>query len=115
MNREISSLVEAFRGELEGCHGFLDTTGCPRSIGGRVLTLKDRIQTLALADQQYEGVVGGVLGELRALKWLADEYDEFGYVMQPDAPLPELAARLHGILAQLQTSQKKPRRRHSAR
>ena len=58
MDREVGALVEAFRGELEGCHQFLDQTGCPRSINGKALTLKDRIMVLVAADHEYVGQVG---------------------------------------------------------
>ena len=70
MDREVGALVEAFRGELEGCHQFLDQTGCPRSINGKALTLKDRIMVLVAADHEYVGQVGDAIREVRSIKGL---------------------------------------------
>lgn len=57
MDREIAKLVEAFRNELDGCHHYLDEAGCPRSIGDRILTLKERIHVLVLADKLQVAVL----------------------------------------------------------
>jgi len=36
-----------------------------------------------------------------AILKLCEQYDEFGRVFDPEANLPELAARVHGIVAEL--------------
>lgn len=102
MDREVGALVQAFQTELEGCHRFLDEAGCPRAINGKALTLKDRIQTLVLADQQYVGEVDVMLREVRALKWIADTFAEFGRTHDPEGPLPPLAQRIYDELVDLQ-------------
>lgn len=108
MDREVAKLVDAFRNELEGCHRYLDAAGVPRSIGHRVFTLKDRIAVLVEADREYET---GIHGELRAFKWMADTFDEFGTFMPQEGPLPPLAQRLFDIIAQIH----KPARRRRTR
>ena len=100
MDREVGALVEAFRGELEGCHQFLDQTGCPRSINGKVLTLKDRIMVLVAADHEYVGQVGDAIREVRSIKGLMDQYDEIGR-LHIESQLPPLTQRVADNFAEL--------------
>ena len=39
--------------------------------------------------------------ELRAVKLITDDYDEFGHLIEPEAVLPSLAARIYGIVAEV--------------
>lgn len=107
MDNEVMALVNAFRTELEGCHRYLDLAGVPRGIGDRVLTLKDRIAVLVEADEEYTHKVEP---ELRAFKWMADSFDEFGDFQPQEAPLPPLAQRLFDIIAAIHETPKRKRR-----
>ena len=66
MDAEVAKLVDAFRGELEGCHRLLDDAGVLRVVGSRVLSLRDRIAVLVAADREYSAATERELRELRA-------------------------------------------------
>ena len=103
MEREVSQLVNAVRSELEGCHRFLDEAGCPRTINEKDLTLKDRIQTLVLADQKLDDMLLSAINEVRAIKSLLDDLAEFGKSMPQEEFMPPLAQRVYDALTDLQT------------
>ena len=103
MEREVGALVQAFKAELEGCHRFLDEAGCPRVINEKALTLKDRIQTLVLADQKLDDMLLSAINEVRAIKSLLDDLAEFGKSMPQETFLPPLAQRVYDALTDLQT------------
>lgn len=41
------------------------------------------------------------MDELKAIKRILDQYDEFGTVYDPECVLPPLAARVHGTIEEL--------------
>jgi hypothetical protein len=78
------------------------------NLGMELSQLRDLAAFMAALSGEQTVVIGGgyrsgktTQAELFAIKGLCDTYDEFGKPLDPECQLPELATRVHGIMAEL--------------